>query len=167
MRARLRPWIAAHLASHDVSRVLYGTIVGLALVLALHKDAHRPGETAAFILSTAVAIGLAEVFSEAISQEARTRTRIRRSDLGPLARNAGPVVLGAGFPALYFFLAALGVMTGQTAFTLAKWTGLGLVCAYAFLAARLSGARFGHATRHAATAAVVGLALIEVKALLH
>src|SRR4051794_39230097 len=122
--AGLRASIESHLGSRDVSRVLYGTIVGLALVLALEGDAHDPGQTAGFILATAVVIGLAELFSEAISLEARTRTRLGRAHLGPLARDAVAVVVGAGFPALFFVLAALGVMTEQTAFRLAKWSGV-------------------------------------------
>jgi hypothetical protein len=164
----IRESIESHLASRDVSRVLYGTIVGLALVLALEAgESHGAGQTAGLIFATAVAIGLAELFSEAISQEARTRTRISRAELGPLARDAVAVVIGAGFPALFFVLAALGVMTEHTAFTLAKWSGLALVCAYAFIAARMTGARISHASRHAATAGLIGIALIEVKSLLH
>jgi hypothetical protein len=118
-------------------------------------------------LATALTIGLAELFSEAISQEARTRSRIRRTDLGPLARDAVAVVIGAGFPAIYFVLAALGLMEGHTAFTLAKWSGLALVCGYAFLAARMTGAEVRHATRHALAAGIVGVALIVLKSLLH
>jgi hypothetical protein len=163
----LRASVESHLGSQDVSRVLYGTIVGLALVLALETDAHRAGESAAFILATALTIGLAELFAEAISQEARTRTTIRRRDLKPLARDAIAVVIGAGFPAIYFILAALGVMKGHTAFTLAKWSGLALVCGYAFLAARMAGAHYRHATRHALAAGIVGVALIVLKSLLH
>jgi hypothetical protein len=159
--------LESHLGSRDVSRVLYGTIVGLALVLALEAEAHKAGETAAFIVATALTIGLAELFSDAISQEARTRTQIRRADLGPLARDAVGVVVGAGFPAIYFLLAALGLMEGHTAFTLAKWSGLALVCAYAFAAARMSGAHVRHATRHALAAGAVGVALIVLKSLLH
>lgn len=163
----LKASVESHLGSHDVSRVLYGTIVGLALVLALEADAHRAGETAAFIVGTALTIGMAELFAEAISQEARMRRTIRRADLRPLARDAIAVVIGAGFPAIYFVLAALGVMEGHTAFTLAKWSGLALVCGYAFLAARMSGAHYRHATRHALAAGIVGVALIVLKSLLH
>jgi VIT1/CCC1 family predicted Fe2+/Mn2+ transporter len=163
----LKASVESHLGSHDVSRVLYGTIVGLALVLALEADAHRAGETAVFILATALTIGLAELFAEAISQEARTREPISRAQLGPLVRDALAVVIGAGFPAIFFILSALGLMKGHTAFTLAKWSGLALVCAYAFLAARMTGAHVRHATRHAVTAGLIGVALIVVKSLLH
>src|SRR3954447_8546579 len=96
--AALRASLESHLGSRDVSRVLYGTIVGLALVLALEGDAsHAAGQKAGFIFVTAVVIGLAELFSEAISQEARTRTRLGRTHFGPLARDAAAVVVGAGF----------------------------------------------------------------------
>jgi hypothetical protein len=163
----IRASVESHLGSEDVSRVLYGTIVGLALVLALEAGVHESGETAGLILATAVAIGLADLFSDVIATEARTRTPVTRAHVRRHARDAVAVVIGAGFPAVYFVLAMLGVMSTHTAFTLAKWSGLALVCGYAFLAARMAGAHWTHATRHAAIAGVLGIALIEVKALLH
>jgi Na+/proline symporter len=163
----VRASVESHLGSHDVSRVLYGTIVGLALVLALEEHAHDPGQTAGFIFGTALAIGLADLFADAISLEARTRTRLRRRDVRPLARDALAVVIGAGFPAIYFVLAAVGILGEHSAFQLAKWTGLALVCGYAFLAARMAGLHWRHATRDAAIAGVLGIVLVELKALLH
>jgi hypothetical protein len=165
--ARFRAWVASHLGSRDVARVLYGTIVGIALVVALESKEHTAGENATYIFVAAVVIGLAELFSEVISLEARNRRRINRVDARPLARDAIAVVIGAGFPAVYFVLAAAGVMTVHTAFVLSRWSGLGLVIVYAFAAARLSGAGRLHSARHAATAAVVGLILVELKALVH
>ena len=167
MSRRVRASIASHLESRDVARVLYGTILGLALVLALESSSHTPAENATFIVVAAIAIGLAELFSEVISLEARSHRRVNRHDAWPLTRDALAVVIGAGFPAIYFVLAGAGVMTLHTAFVLSKWSGMALVIAYAFAAARMSGAGVAHSIRHAATAGLVGLALVELKALLH
>jgi hypothetical protein len=64
--------IAAHLGSRQVSRVLYGSIIGLALVLAL--EAHPPGAGAITVtlLATAVAVALAELYSEIVGTEVQT-----------------------------------------------------------------------------------------------
>jgi hypothetical protein len=84
-----------------------------------------------------------------------------------LLADAGAVTFGAGFPSLFFVLAAAGAIDTDLAFSLAKWSGLGLICAYGFLAARLSGARLGRAFVHAVLVGAVGGALIALKALMH
>ena len=78
----------------------------------------------------------------------------------------GPQEL-AGFPALFFVLAAAGAMDIDLAFTLSKWTGVGLISAYGFLAGRLSGSGLGGALLHAASVGGIGAALIGLKALVH
>jgi hypothetical protein len=159
--------IEAHLGSRDVARVVYGAIVGLAFVVALQS--HPPGAatTAALLLATALAIGLAELYSEYVSLEARRRRLLTRAEVRDLAGESFAVVFGAGFPAVFFIVSALGAFGTELAFTLARWTGLALICTYGFLAARLAGAGVGRGLRHAAAVGLIGGALIAVKALLH
>jgi hypothetical protein len=163
----VRRAIEAHLGSRDVARVIYGSIIGLALVVAL--DAHPPSaaEMVSILLGTAIAVGLAEVYSEFVGTEARTRHHVTREELRTLLADAGAVLFGAGFPAVFFALAAAGAVDLDTAFDLAKWTGLGLICAYAFAAARLAGSSRWQALVHAAVLGAIGGALIALKALVH
>src|SRR3954471_12522336 len=130
----LRRAVAAHLESHDVTRVIYGTVVGLALVVALESHPPTAGQAIAAIVGTAVAIGLAEIYSELVGGEARTRRPVRATQLRATALDSLAVMFGAGFPALFFVLAAAGVFDTAVAFTLSKWTGFGLICAYGFVA---------------------------------
>jgi hypothetical protein len=163
----LRRSIEAHLRSSDVARIIYGAIIGLALVVAL--EAHPPTalETAAALVGTALAVGLAELYSELVGAEVRTRRSIHRPQLKASAREAAAVTFGAAFPAVFFLLAAAGTIDLDLAFTLSKWIGLGLICAYGFAAARLSGSRIGGAIVHAAAVGAIGGALIALKSLLH
>ena len=71
------------------------------------------------------------------------------------------------FPAVFFILAAADAMEVETAFTVAKWTGLGLIGFYGFCAARLAGAGLARALVHATAVALVGALLIGLKALIH
>jgi len=167
VRSHLWDVLEDHLGSRDVARIIYGAIIALALVVALDDHPPDPGEMVGLLLGTAIAVGLAEMFSEAIAMEARIRRSLDRAQLRSLALESASVMFGAGFPALFFILAAAGAMDVMTAFKWAKWTGLGLICAYAFLAAKLAGS--GHvrsALRALAIGAVAG-ALIALKALLH
>jgi hypothetical protein len=163
----LRRAVAAHLESHDVTRVIYGTVIGLALVVSLESHPPTAGESIAWIVGTAVAVGLAEMYSEVIGAEARTRRPIEFGQVRTAALEAAGVLFGAAFPALFFVLAAAGVMGVPLAFTLSKWTGLALICAYGFVAGRLSGAGVGRALVQAAAVGAVGGVLIGLKALLH
>ena len=164
---RARRLIASHLESHDVSRVIYGTVIGLALVVALQWHPPSAGQAVVAVLGTAVAVAMAEIYSELIGAEARTRRPVRARQARAAAVQASAVLFGAGFPAIFFVLAAAGVLATSLAFDLAKWTGLGLICAYGYVAGRLSGSSVGGALLHAAGAGTIGGVLIALKALLH
>jgi hypothetical protein len=166
-KGRLWGTIEAHLASRDVGHVIYGAIIGLALVLALQAHPPTAGQAAGLVVGTALAVGLAEVYSEVIAAEARTRHAIGKAHMRAIAGESLAVVFGASFPAVFFLLAATGAIDVDLAFTLSKWSGLGLICGYGFLAARLAGWGFVGALARAALVGLVGGALIALKALLH
>src|SRR3954470_21751689 len=166
-RSRLRRVIAAHLGSRDVAHVIYGSVIGLALVVALSAHPPSAAQATAAILGTAVAVGLAEAYSQLIGGEARTQRPIRPRHLRVAATEAGAVIFGAGFPAVFFALSAIGAMDLDLAFTLSKWTGFGLLCLYGFLAGRVSGSTVGGALLHACAVGAIGGALIALKSLLH
>ena len=44
------------------------------------------------------------------------------------------MAFGVAFPSVFFILAAAGAMEQDTAFTVAKWTGLGLIALYGVVA---------------------------------
>ena len=166
-RKSLRQTIEEHLGSELVSRVIYGSILGLALILVLH--AHPPGNGVVIgsLLATGIAAGLAELFSEAIGTATRTRRPVKRSELGKMADSALAVAYGVSFPCVFFVLAALGWIEQSTAFDLAIWSGLGLIGTYGFIAARFAGLGVGRALLGSAGIAVVALLLIIFKALIH
>jgi hypothetical protein len=147
--------------------VIYGSIVGLALVVALEPHPPTAAAVGAILVTTAIAVALAELYSDVVG----TRIRIR----GPLGKRRRrqaeadviAVAAGAGFPAVYFVLAAAGAIELDTAFTLAKWSGLGLIAAYGYAAGRLSGAAVGQSLLHALVVGAIGAAVIVVKALVH
>jgi hypothetical protein len=166
-RGRLRRTIDAHLGSRDVARVIYGSIIGLALVVALENHPPTATQTAGAVLGTALAVGLAEIYSDLVGAEARTRRPADTATAMQALRDARPVIVGAGFPAVFFILAAAGAMKVPLAFTLSKWTGFGLICVYGLVAGRLSGSSWLVSILHALALAAIGGSLIAFKALLH
>jgi VIT1/CCC1 family predicted Fe2+/Mn2+ transporter len=119
------------------------------------------------LLVTAVAIGLAELYSEIIGTEVRTRGRVDRMRMREIATDVAAVAFGVSFPALFFLLSAVGAMEVETAFTLAKWSGLALIGFYGFCAARLARAGTLAALAQAVAVALIGGFVIGLKALIH
>jgi hypothetical protein len=166
-RSSMRRAIEAHLRSQQVARVIYGAIIGMALVVALEAHPPRPGVMAGTLVATAVAVGLAEFYSEVIGAETRHRRRIRREQLVQIVDDVAAVAFGIGFPAVFFILAAAGAMDADSAFAFAKWSGLGLISLYGFLAGRLAGQSLVVSLLQALAAGVIGGILIAFKALIH
>ena len=163
----MRRTIEAHLGSEQVSRVIYGSIIGLALVVALEHEPPAPAVMVGTLLATAVAVGLAELYSEVVGTEARTHRRVERAAVLRILDDVGAVALGIAFPCIFFILAAGGAIEDETAFSIAKWSGLGLIGFYGFCAGRLSGAGVAASLLQAVVVGMIGGALIAIKALIH
>jgi hypothetical protein len=61
----------------------------------------------------------------------------------------------------------MGLFTIDTAFSIAKWTGLGLIGFYGFWAARFAGAAPRRALLKGVLVALIGAGLILLKSLVH
>ena len=163
----IRGFVAAHLESRQVSRVVYGSIIGLALVVVLEAHPPPPGSVIVSLIATAIAVGLAELYSELIGFETSRGRKASRAELRHLGWDIVAVAFGIAFPAVFFLLAALEALEDDTAFTLAKWTGTGLIGVYGFAGARLSGAGLVKSLVQGMAVALIGAVLILLKSLVH
>jgi hypothetical protein len=160
-------FIRAHLGSEEVTRVIYGAIVGLALVVALEPHPPAAATVATILVTTAIAVALAELYSYVVGTRIHLRGPLGAAGRREAAQDAVAVAAGGAFPAVFFVLSAAGAIELDTAFDLAKWSGLGLIGCYGFAAARLSGAGTGRSLVHALAVGAIGAAVIVVKALVH
>jgi hypothetical protein len=159
--------IKAHLGTGQVGRVIYGAIIGMSVVVVLDAHPPAPGSVVASLVATALAVCLAELYSDVVATEHRTRRRIRREHLREIASDAGAVAFGVVFPSVFFILAAVDVIEDHTAFTAAKWSGVGLIGFYGFSAGRLAGSRWTVSLLQGLAAGAIGGVLILFKALVH
>jgi hypothetical protein len=162
-----RRFVANHLGSRQVSRVIYGAIIGLALVVALEAHPPTPGAVIATLLGTAVAVALAEFYSEFVAFETIGHRKAGRAEVRDMAYDGAAVAFGIAFPVAFFVLAAADAIEEDTAFTIAKWSGVGLIGFYGFCAARLAGKSLSASALRALGVALIGAFLIALKALLH
>jgi VIT1/CCC1 family predicted Fe2+/Mn2+ transporter len=159
--------IESHLGSRQVSRVTYGAIIGLALIVALESHPPGPGVVAGTLLGTAIAVGLAELYSDVLGTEIRERRHVHSVELRHIESEAVAVAFGVAFPVVFFLLAAAGAIEGDSAFTISKWSGLGLIGVYGYWAARLAGETRTLALLRALAAALIAAFVIALKAVLH
>ncbi len=159
--------IEEHLGSEQVSRVVYGAIIGMALIVVLEHHPPTAGVTTATLVATALAVALAELYSDWIGHVMKHRTGFHRHELIQIAGVVSAVAVGIVFPDIFFLLATLGVMELDTAFTVAKWSGLALITAYGYAAGRLSGESHPRSLLQALAVTAIGAALIGFKAFVH
>jgi hypothetical protein len=119
------------------------------------------------LVATAIAVGLAELYSDIVGTETRTRARVGRPQIIEMLDEIGAVAVGVAFPSIFFLLAAAGAIDVDAAFTVAKWSGLALITAYGFIAARFTGDTVLGSLRRAGIAGLIAAFLIVIKALLH
>ena len=159
--------IEEHLGSEQVSSVVYGAIIVMALIVVLEHHPPTAGVTTATLMATAVAVGLAEAYSDWIGHVLQHRAGFHRRDLRRIAADVSAVAIGIVFPDVFFLLATLGVLELDTAFTIAKWSGLVLITLYGYAAGRLSGESRRRSALQALAVTAIGVALIGFKALVH
>jgi hypothetical protein len=163
----LRRAIEAHLGTRQVGRVIYGAIIGMALIVVLEGHPPKPARIVSGLVATALAVGLAELYSEMVATETRLRQRVGREHVRVILEDVLAVSFGILFPAVYFILVVVGAIELDTAFDLAKWTGVALIAFYGFCAARLAGDGVVEALIRGVVAGAIGVALIAFKAVVH
>jgi hypothetical protein len=163
----VRRTIEAHLGTRQVARVIYGAIIGMALVVVLQAHPPGAGEVAISLVSTAVAVAVAEIYSEILGSETRNRRHVTREHVREIGVDAAAVAFGVAFPAVFFVLAAMGVMETRTAFRVAAWSGVGLIGFYGFAAGRLAGDSVAASLVQGLGAVLIGVVIIVLKALVH
>ena len=139
----------------------------MALIVVLEHHPPTAGVTTATLFATALAVGLAELYSDWIGHVVKHRSGFHRDELWAIAKDVSAVAIGIVFPDIFFALATIGVLELDTAFTVAKWTGLGLITAYGYAAGRLSGESRKRSALQALAVTAIGVALIGFKALVH
>jgi VIT1/CCC1 family predicted Fe2+/Mn2+ transporter len=163
----VRRTIEAHLGTRQVARVIYGATIGMALIVVLQDHPPAPASVVGLLLATALAVGLAELYSEIVGAETRTRHRVAADEVREFLADVLAVGFGVAFPAIFFLVSALGAMEVETAFSLAKWSGLALIGFYGFCAARLAGTGLLGAVLQGCAVGLVGAILVLFKVLVH
>jgi hypothetical protein len=151
----------AECARHAV----YGSVIVLAVIVALDGTGVRSREVIASVLGAAIATVLAEIYADYLAATIRWGRRPTGAERAERLRNAAVGLIAAVLPVIFFLFSALGTITLEAAFAAATWTGVGVVGFYAFVANRRSGMGIGMSLAVGAGFAALGAVLVLVKAL--
>jgi hypothetical protein len=150
-------------AGERVAGFTYGTLVALSMVIAGAKlYPGGPGQIAAFVVLTTVALWLAHVYAHTIGQSVSHERRVRLAELRHIARREGAIVEAALPPVVPLLLAAVGVLSTQVAIWAAFGLGLVVLALQGVQFARIE--RLGPLRTILAVAVNVGVGLFLVAA---
>jgi len=144
---------------------VYGSVIVLAVVIALDDTSVRPGEAIASVVGAAIATVLAEVYADYLSGMIEAGRAPTGHEVREALRNAAAGLLAAILPVVFFILAGFGVMELSTAFNFAVWTGVAVVGFYAYFANRVGGMSFTRSIVTGFLFTILGTALVLLKAL--
>lgn len=157
------PWLRHHVTEGHAANVVYGSIVVLALVLVLSHEHASAGTAIVSIIGASLVVSIAEAYSEFLQEMIQLhrplRGRERRQILAGIAVH-GVAALG---PIVFFVLAALDAISLDTAYTTAKWVGVGVLGLYAFGAYRAAGGSIQRSLFAGGAMTLVGVVLVLLK----
>jgi hypothetical protein len=164
------PAASARLTGHFEERArnaVYSTVVVLAVIVALEEAAVGAGAALSYVVGAALTTALAEIYADYIGATIRKGRHLTSEERSAAMRNVAAGVTAALVPVAFLVLAVLDLIDVQTALDAAKWTGTGVLGAYAFLANRLA----GFSTRGSVVVGLgftlVGAFLVLLKAAVH
>jgi amino acid transporter len=152
-------FVTAARAAHAV----YGSIIVLAVLTGLDEVSATSREAFFGVLGAAIAVALSEMYADMIGATIRERRTPTRDEYREFVVDMAFGFGAALFPALFFLLAWLGVMELGNAFTVAEWSGIGILFCYGLVAARAANLRLTHSLLWAAGLTVCGIGLVELK----
>lgn len=131
--------IANTIDGHEVSKTIYGTIIILVVIVTMEDHPLTPAGTAATVVLTGLGVALAELFSDILGKSIEERHSLSQEERREVAKDISAVMIGAWLPLPYIVLAWLGFISIELAIDLSKWTLIGVLIFYGYVASRLSG----------------------------
>lgn len=148
---------------HRVSKIIYGTIMVLVVLLAMEEHPPSAGGSLALVVLTGIGVALAEFYSDYIGTSIKERKTLTIGDRREIYHDISGVLIGALLPAPFFILAIFDIMDLENAFTFAKWTLVGVLLFYGYVASRLNGHSQIFSIILAVAASTIGLIVVLFK----
>ncbi len=149
---------------HHVAKVIYGTIIILVVILAMEDHPPSTIGTVVTVLFAGFGVALAELYSDMIGTRIEKKRHLTWGERNHIIKNVSSVMVGAFFPVPFFILAWLGFLELKFAITLAKWTLVGVLLFYGYVASKLSGYSNIWSIVSATAVCTTGIIVVLIKA---
>jgi len=160
-------WLGLRFGSKQATHGIYIEIVLLAVILALESKRPSDRDIVSSVVGAIVVVVLADLYAYYVGTMIGSGKRPTGGELRTaLVGETGGLV--STLPVvLLLMLGVAGVYSLEAGFTLAKWTGVLMIGAYALFAHRRAGLTTRQSVPATAFLLLVGVALVALKALVH
>ena len=154
-------------AALSMSRILYGCVVVLTVLVALGEDPTRPLQDMLLVWIALVGVGLSHFWSEIIVKEAMLHHKAHWPEISDALRHSLWVLPAALVPTATFLLFANRQVSVTTAYKLATWAVSAVIFAAASRARWLAGAGPFGSVAAGLVASALGYGIAQLRALVH
>jgi VIT1/CCC1 family predicted Fe2+/Mn2+ transporter len=155
--------IVKNIDGHRVAKTIYGTIIILVVIVTLQDHPPSPQGTIATVVLTGLGVALAEFYSEFIGISIKKQHLLDKTERRHILKDVSAVMTGAWLPLPFVILAWAGVINLNLAIELAKWTMVGVLLFYGYVASRLSGNSHPKSFMYAIMASLIGIFVVLFK----
>ena len=141
----------AHKIDEAAFGVVYGSITVMALLMGVQPPIDDPGHKAILLFGSVFAVAVAKAYAEICERILQSGHAATWSDVRAVWHHSRTVLLAANGPTLAFLLAALGLLSAETALLIAQILAIGLLCWF--------GGRIGWRIQGRTTGMLLGAAL--------
>jgi hypothetical protein len=155
--------ITEHINGHRVAKTIYGTIIILVVIVVMEDHPPSIGATFATIVFTGLGVALAEWYSDFIGKTIEEHHILNTKERRRIVKDVSAVMTGAWLPMPFVILAWMNVIDLDLALDLAKWTMVGVLLFYGYIASRLSGHNHMRSFFFAVGASLIGIFIVMFK----
>jgi len=154
-------------AALSMSRILYGCVVVLTVLVALGEDVAHPVQDIVMLWLAVVGVGLSEFWAEVIVDEARLGHKVHWPEVSLALQHSVWVLPAALVPTVTILMSMARELSVVIAYKLAIWTLVVFIFAAAARARWLAGAGFFRSVATGLVASGLGYSIAQLRALVH
>lgn len=155
--------IIKNISGHRVAKTIYGTIIILVVIVSIEDHPPTIVGTVATVIMTGLGVAMAEWYSDFIGKTIEDHHMLTSAERRKIVKDISAVMTGAWLPLPFLAVAWFGIISIDLAIGLAKWTMIGVLLFYGYVASRLIGHGHVRSFAFAVGASVIGIVIVLFK----
>jgi hypothetical protein len=155
--------IVKNISGHRVAKTIYGTIIILVVIVSIEDHPPTIAGTVATVIMTGLGVAVAEWYSDYIGKTIDEHHMLTTTERRKIVKDVSAVMTGAWLPLPFLIVAWFGIISIDLAIDLAKWTMVGVLLFYGYVASRLIGHTQVRSFLFAVGASFIGVIIVLFK----